>query len=160
MKKYVSYGSNMNINDMKFRCPGAKMLGTSKLENHSLEFLGGDNEWSYATIKAKIGENVPIVIWEIDDMEEAGLDYYEGFPHLYSKENVSFEIDGQVKQGLIYVMLPNFQDYCLPSSRYCNCLIEAYKQHDFDLNYLYQKFDVAKELGRQQIENALESMEL
>lgn len=33
---YVAYGSNLNIRQMKYRCPGAKLYGTGVIEDYEL----------------------------------------------------------------------------------------------------------------------------
>ena len=34
---YVAYGSNLNIQQMTSRCPGAKLYGTGVIENFELQ---------------------------------------------------------------------------------------------------------------------------
>ena len=36
MKIYFAYGSNLHLEQMKQRCPTAKLLGTGRIENLSL----------------------------------------------------------------------------------------------------------------------------
>ena len=36
--KYIAYGSNMVEEQMAYRCPNAKLIGTGQLPNHRLEF--------------------------------------------------------------------------------------------------------------------------
>ena len=36
--KYIAYGSNMVEEQMAYRCPNAKLVGTGQLPNHRLEF--------------------------------------------------------------------------------------------------------------------------
>ena len=36
--KYIAYGSNMVKEQMAYRCPGAKLIGTGYLPNHRLAF--------------------------------------------------------------------------------------------------------------------------
>ena len=35
---YVAYGSNLNIQQMTSRCPGARLYGTGVIENFELQF--------------------------------------------------------------------------------------------------------------------------
>lgn len=35
-KLYIAYGSNLNINQMKYRCPTAKLVGKGVVENYEL----------------------------------------------------------------------------------------------------------------------------
>lgn len=44
-KLYFAYGSNMNLNQMAFRCPDAEVVDTVRLEGYRLAFCmnGGGN---------------------------------------------------------------------------------------------------------------------
>ena len=37
---YIAYGSNLNVQQMRMRCPSARIIGTSVLEDHKLLFKG------------------------------------------------------------------------------------------------------------------------
>ena len=37
---YLAYGSNLNMEQMHYRCPGAVPLGTAELEGYRLLFKG------------------------------------------------------------------------------------------------------------------------
>ena len=37
---YIAYGSNLNIPQMRMRCPGARIIGTSVIEGYRLLFKG------------------------------------------------------------------------------------------------------------------------
>jgi hypothetical protein len=51
MKKYyAAYGSNLNVAQMKMRCPGAKIVGTSEIKDYQLLFKGSKTG-SYLTIE-------------------------------------------------------------------------------------------------------------
>ena len=38
-KLYIAYGSNLNLEQMKFRCPTAKLVGKGTIENYELQFI-------------------------------------------------------------------------------------------------------------------------
>ena len=41
MKKfYLAYGSNLNVEQMQFRCPDARIVGTAEIPNYQLLFKG------------------------------------------------------------------------------------------------------------------------
>ncbi|MGN1126625.1 MAG: gamma-glutamylcyclotransferase family protein [Ruminococcus sp.] len=48
-KLYIAYGSNLNLKQMKYRCPTAKLVGKGVVENYELQFKGMPH-CSYATI--------------------------------------------------------------------------------------------------------------
>ena len=79
--KYIAYGSNMVEEQMAYRCPNAKLIGTGQLPNHRLEF------YLHATVERSRarGASVPVAVWEINEEDEQNLDYYEGFPKYYTK---------------------------------------------------------------------------
>lgn len=43
IKKYIAYGSNMNLEQMEYRCPGATVTGKGWLQDHRLFFAGRTN---------------------------------------------------------------------------------------------------------------------
>lgn len=62
-KHYFAYGSNMNLNQMAFRCPDAEVVGPVRLEGYCLAFCmnGGGN--GVATIFPEQGSFVDGVLW-------------------------------------------------------------------------------------------------
>ena len=80
MKRYyLAYGSNLNVRQMKMRCPKATILGTAKLKGWELLFKGSKTG-SYLTIEENENGSVPVVIWEVTPSDEKALDRYEGYP--------------------------------------------------------------------------------
>lgn len=123
-KKYIAYGSNMNVEQMSRRCPNAKPIGKTVLKNYKLIFKG------VADIEKSESEEVPVVVWEITKECEKALDIYEGYPRLYRKEYVQIEIDGKTELAMVYVM--NYAKGAKPSEYYYNVIKQGYK--DFDIN--------------------------
>ena len=80
--KYIAYGSNMVSEQMAWRCPEAKLIGTGYLEGARLEF------YLHATVErtALKSDRAPVAVWEINSHDERNLDRYEGFPNYYIKE--------------------------------------------------------------------------
>ena len=37
---YIAYGSNLNVRQMRMRCPSARIIGTSVLKDYELLFKG------------------------------------------------------------------------------------------------------------------------
>jgi gamma-glutamylcyclotransferase (GGCT)/AIG2-like uncharacterized protein YtfP len=130
---YAAYGSNMNLTQMKARCPQARLLGTGEIEGFALAFRRG-----YATIFENPKGAVPALMWEITEGCEASLDRYEGYPSFYIKRSVSVEL--ATKQRLLamtYVMHRKFDAAIAPvSGTYRRILAEAYKQNGLPEDYL------------------------
>lgn len=79
---YLAYGSNINLEQMQFRCPTAKRIDTAILNGYELEFRG------VATIVPKQDAAVPVLLWELEPQDERALDRYEGYPRLYRSPTV------------------------------------------------------------------------
>lgn len=58
---YIAYGSNLNIAQMRVRCPQARIIGTSEIKDYELLFKGSQTG-SYLTIEKKAGGSVPVAV--------------------------------------------------------------------------------------------------
>ena len=115
MKKYyLAYGSNLNLKDMKKRCPKAKPIGKILLNGYRLVYKGSADGYAYLTIEEDEYSSIPLGIFEISLFDIKSLDIYEGYPELYSKCYIPVKIDDKIKKALIYVMNDEF-DYHIPS---------------------------------------------
>lgn len=127
-RKYLCYGSNMNLEQMAYRCPQSKVVGTAMLKDYELEFRG------VATIVPKKGSEVPVLIWEIGQLDEVALDRYEGFPSLYGKELFNVEVNGEIMDCMAYTM--NGGDIAPPNLSYYNAIKRGYEENGLDTGYL------------------------
>ena len=136
MKIYAAYGSNMNISQMKMRCPKAKILGTGTIEGYRLTFRGSGR--GVANIEEMKGRTVPIVLWEITRNCEESLDIYEGYPRLYVKKDVEIVNSiGKKIQAFVYVMAEEYTDSpALPSTNYLNSIWQGYTENKLDADVL------------------------
>ena len=137
---YFAYGSNLNLRQMKLRCPNSKVIGKGIIENYRLAFKGSKRNFSFLTIEQCEGSVVPIGIFQISSEDERRLDIYEGYPRLYSKETINAIMiqndEEKIKiDGIIYIMNP-YYNYNKPSPSYYFTCEEGYKDFDFDNKYL------------------------
>lgn len=132
--RYLSYGSNLNLEQMAVRCPTARVLGKTKLKNWQLLFRG-PHAGGVATIEPQKGNSVPVIVWEITPADEAALDRYEGFPFLYRKENIKVNLDGKMVSAMVYLMNDD-RPLGTPSCYYYSLILEGYKAADFDVDIL------------------------
>ncbi len=132
---YIAYGSNLNLEQMKRRCPTAEVMGKTILRGWSLWFRGSRHS-AVATIERKRGGKVPVLVWKIQPRDEASLDRYEGVPHFYHKETLRIAMDGQGHNAMVYIMNPEHEQYGTPSEHYLEIIREGYESAGFDQQIL------------------------
>ena len=133
-KFYAAYGSNLNLDQMAFRCPYASVVGKSEIKDYELIFRGW-KESAVATVEPKKGSSVPVLIWEITEFDEVALDRYEGWPKFYRKENFTIDFKGKPTEVMIYIMNDGFP-VGLPSCSYFSTVRHGYQSAKFDLKIL------------------------
>lgn len=141
MKRYyIAYGSNLNIRQMRRRCPSARIIGTAELHGYELLFKGS-RTGSYLTIEKKEGSTVPVVAWEVTAEDEEALDRYEGFPTFYYKAELMLLIKGIVsgkirnRKCFVYIMHED-RPLGIPSDFYMDTCREGYQDVGFDEKFL------------------------
>lgn len=133
-KLYIAYGSNLNLEQMANRCPGAKVVGASEIKDYKLTFRGPDNH-CFATVEPCRGGSVPILVWQISEKDEKELDVYEDWPNLYRKETMEVIVNKEKVTGMIYIMNEG-RPLNKPSDKYYSTILEGYKSAGFDVEYL------------------------
>ena len=131
---YFAYGSNMNLNQMAFRCPDAEVVDTVRLEGYRLAFRtnGGGN--GVATILPEPDSFVDGVLWRISERDEQHLDHYEGFPYLYGKEPVTVtDQEGVRREIMAYTMNSPYKDTpAMPSRAYLEGILNGCQQNGIE----------------------------
>ena len=145
---YIAYGSNMNIPQMRMRCPGARIIGTSVIEDYQLLFKGSKTG-SYLTIEPMEGAEVPVVIWEVTESDEKALDRYEGYPNFYYKKEMTLDIKGIItgkvrrRDAFVYIMHEE-RELGIPSWYYVNTCLDGYRAFGFDEKYLFDAIRISR----------------
>lgn len=145
---YIAYGSNLNIMQMRMRCPGARIIGTSVIEDYQLLFKGSKTG-SYLTIEPMEGAEVPVVIWEVTETDEKALDRYEGYPNFYYKKEMNMDIKGirtgkvRRRDAFVYIMHEE-RELGIPSWYYVNTCLDGYRAFGFDEKYLFDAIRISR----------------
>ena len=140
-KLYVAYGSNLNMRQMRGRCPGAEFVGTGVVEGYELQFKGS-LYGAHATIAPKEGAIVPVGVWTIQKRDEARLDLYEGYHPkgycYYDKNQISVKMnDGRSLSGMVYIM-DQKQDFGNPTRGYYETVRQGYEDCGLNTGVLEQ----------------------
>jgi len=144
-KLYAAYGSNLNLEQMAYRCPTAIVAGTAILPDKRLLFRGR-NGGAVATVERRKGYIVPLLIWEIQPKDEEALDIYEGYPQLYRKKTVRVNLDGKSVTAMIYIMNQGCSENP-PNIGYLNIIRKGYVSAGFDLKILQKALKESTERG-------------
>jgi len=94
MPLYFAYGSNLDIVQMKRRCPSSRPLGIARLRGHRLAFsrFSRSRGCGVADIIPHDGHEVWGLVYQVSDADlTGGLDRYEGYPHHYTRLMVAVE---------------------------------------------------------------------
>lgn len=140
---YIAYGSNLNLEQMKHRCPTAEVVGKSTLSGWRLRFRGGAHS-AVATIEQVKDCSVPVLVWRILPRDELALDRYEGFPFLYRKEMLRLTVDGKKVSTMVYIMNEAGHPYGVPSVGYYDTIFQGYQSAGFDTEILRQAAEDSK----------------
>lgn len=131
---YIAYGSNMNLEQMDYRCPNSKVIGNGVLNGWKLVF-----NCHADIVKGKKSDKVPVVVWEINSQEDWKiLDMYEGYPSYYIKKEVDVLLDnGKIEKAIVYVMADNRKGICPPMRSYFDGIVKGCIDNKIDIEYLY-----------------------
>ncbi len=139
---YGAYGSNLNVNQMKMRCPNAEPVGSLMLHGWELKFRG------VADVEEVDNAKVPLGLWRITQTCESALDTYEGYPHLYTKKLCTVKgIEEKLGSEEVMLYIMNSKGITPPSMPYLDCIIKGYK--DFGLDEDYLKFALKDAYARE-----------
>lgn len=135
---YLAYGSNLNMEDMKYRCPHAVKAGQAVLDDYRLVYRGTyHNAW--LTVEPQAGCHVPLGVWKIEDSDEKNMDVYEGYPELYDKTMIAITLNGKTEEAMIYIMNPGYEPN-EPDPSYVQTCRKGYQDFGFEESILDEAF--------------------
>ena len=128
IRYYFAYGSNLCLDQMQRRCPGARPAGVVRLDRHRLTFPLLSRTWGagVAGIEPHETEFVEGVLYELTDDHFASLDRYEGS---YTRDVITVICP---RRGEIEAMVyrPNRNDGPFaPSSEYLATMLRGAEAH-------------------------------
>lgn len=143
MTLYLAYGSNLNVEQMAVRCPGAVPVGRVELPDHRLVFRGSRSGY-YLSVDPTPGDSVTCVAWLLGKGHEKALDWYEGYPMFYDKHQASlpvWSLDGRAYFGdmrCMWYALPVEAPMGPPHQAYTRACVSGYQHFGIPLEVLKQ----------------------
>jgi gamma-glutamylcyclotransferase len=144
---YFAYGSNMDWEQMRSRCPSAKFITKALLPKHCLRFTRASKkrECGVSDVVPDKSESVWGVVFEISDLEIALLDKEEGFrpgrnlnENSYVREERHVLKEGDETQPLlvsVYFGIPQ-ENPPLPNADYKSLLLNGADQWKLPKDYI------------------------
>lgn len=141
---YVAYGTNMNAEEMRVRCPNSRCLGAADIRDHELCFKG------CADCTPKKGASAPALLWEIDLKDWKTLDTYEGYPSLYTRKHVIVDhrSNGKAYDAIMYCMTASHDTLFPPAESMYKRIEAGYKHYGIDTKPLEKAAAVSKAAER------------
>lgn len=129
---YFAYGSNLDVAQMRRRCPQAQLLGPATLWGWRFR-IGGSG---YATVVPESGAVVYGVLWQLTVVDEARLDAYEGVEEgIYRKASLAVEHGFAVPEQVMVYLATDGQPGT-PVPNYLGPIVTSARAHGFPENYL------------------------
>ena len=140
--KYFAYGSNMSINRLKERVPGAVPLGCHSLKKHDLRFHKSSKDGSGKCDAFYTGNDEDIIfgsLFEIESIEKTILDKAEGLGNGYDeKEVIVISSDGISCNAITYFATKIDKDL-KPYSWYVNHVLVGGNETPLPDEYIQNK---------------------
>lgn len=146
---YFAYGSNLDWNQMRRRCPSARICCVAEMKDHGLVFprKSKERKCGVASIEALRGSSVWGVVYQIDEVDVGKLDASEGYaPGRESVKNSYERVERHVnKDGdnanpllvWVYVALPQ-PNAPPPSADYKRQIVDGAKFWHLPEQYIDQ----------------------
>ena len=146
---YFAYGSNLDPEQMRRRCPGHHVVGLAELRDFRLSGPLTSHDWGggVASVSVAHGDQVWGVVHELTEDDLASLDRYEHFVapgdqhNLYDRETVSVQLvradDGSFPRRLrawTYIARP--ANPSPPSRRYLDAIVRGARHHRLPDDYV------------------------
>jgi gamma-glutamylcyclotransferase (GGCT)/AIG2-like uncharacterized protein YtfP len=142
---YFAYGSNMDADQMRERCPDSELVGVAILKNYKLGFTiySPTRACGCADIVPSDSDSVYGLLYKLSDADLIALDTFEGHPVHYRRIAVVVETaDGPVTAES-YEVVDKKSDFAT-SERYLDLLVGAATRHGFPDEYQEMLLQVPK----------------
>jgi gamma-glutamylcyclotransferase len=130
-RRYFAYGSNMDRQQMRGRCPGAVLLGTARLPGYRFII----NRAGVASVVSMGCHEVLGVLWDITATDEGALDDYEGVGEgWYYKTILPLITPNGREQAMLYIACDQTEG--APHRHYMANIVAAALDFDFPATYV------------------------
>lgn len=150
---YFAYGSNMDLDQMKSRCPSARFYGVAELRDHQLAFTRKSRKrgCGVADVITAKGKSVWGVVYEISEQDIDYLDRAEGYQpgrqsNAYLREERVVFLNGNEQSPLsVAIYIANKEkNPPLPNQEYKDLLIKGARFWRLPEDYIKNTLETIK----------------
>ena len=133
---YFAYGSNMDLDQMKVRCPGSEALGIGQLSHYTMGFTRWSRSWKSGTadILPERGKTVYGVLFDLTFEGLKKLDKFADYPNSYLRQDVTVTCGEELLPAMTYVA--RRQGVFLPSQSYIGKMVHGGVQNQLPEAYI------------------------
>lgn len=147
---YFAYGSNMQLDQIRERCPSARFVCAARLKGHRLAFtrLSKNRQCGVADVVQSTGAEVWGTVFQIDETEIGVLDKSEGFrpgrqrtENAYERNEMHVERAGEGRQPLAvwtYTVVTKLDPNPKPSQEYKQLILDGARMWSLPTLYIQQ----------------------
>lgn len=132
MPLYFAYGSNMDVEAMRARCPRSKPLGVARLARHCFFIMQG----GYASVMRDPRREVHGVLWDLALADVRTLDVYEDVHSGLYRKVMQPVLRGQGASSRALVYVGGSLAPASPLPGYMESVLAAARQWEFPENYM------------------------
>ncbi len=146
---YFAYGSNLDPEQMRSRCPGSRIVGLASLRNYRLIFPLPSERWGggVSSVQPGHGQTVWGALYELTDPDLVALDGWEGFRasgdqhNIYDREQVSVDLvraddDSFPRRVRAWIYIARPWKPTPPSRRYLDAILRGARHHRLPDEYI------------------------
>jgi gamma-glutamylcyclotransferase len=151
---YFAYGSNLDQQQMRERCPESRPLARAILPGYRLAFtrFSGDRLGGVADVRSQPGSSVWGALYDISERDLIQLDDYEGYcgsgeANLYDRIDVAVWLGGQadrIVEAFAYQIADPSSMHIPPSAYYLGIIVAGARQWGLPEQYIQQIASVAQ----------------
>ena len=134
---YFAYGSNLDLPQMKRRCPSSKLISKGSLSGYRLTFNRYSSGWGGGVADVIQDQNSEVwgLVFKLSDTDLERLDRYEGY---YKDQNSLYERwkavintpNGQISDVWVYTVIEK-QKFVQPTIEYLQIIKDAAVRWNF-----------------------------
>jgi hypothetical protein len=146
---YFAYGSNLEPQQMRRRCPDHTVVGLAELREHKLVFPLTSHDWGggVASVGVAHAQSVWGMVFDLSESDLVSLDRYEGYVgpddqhNLYDRATVPVQLvradDGSFARRLRpLIYLARAANPSPPSRRYMAAIVAGARHHKLPSEYI------------------------